>query len=86
MSLATSAHHSSETPVAGLAYFHVHCTAAPYRLYRPQEKDEYVTSIVDDMGRLGLRFDGITYTSDYFPQLKDCGERLIRAGACARLV
>ena len=63
----------------------VHCTADVPLLYRTavplQEKDEYVTSIIDDMRRLGLRFDTITYTSDYFAQLKDCGERLIRAGA-----
>lgn len=29
---------------------------------------------------LGLRFDKITYTSDYFPQLLDMGERLIKVG------
>lgn len=46
-----------------------------------QEKDEYVENIIADMQRLGLPCDAITYTSDYFPQLKDCGERLIRAGA-----
>lgn len=29
---------------------------------------------------LGLRFDKITYTSDYFPQLLEIGEKLIKAG------
>ncbi|PRW45405.1 glutamyl-tRNA synthetase isoform A [Chlorella sorokiniana] len=45
-----------------------------------KEKDEYVENIIADMKRLGLPCDAITYTSDYFPQLKDCGERLIKAG------
>jgi glutamyl-tRNA synthetase len=45
-----------------------------------KERDEYVDSIVEDIGRLGLRYDRITYTSDYFPQLAECAERLIRAG------
>ena len=36
----------------------------------PQEKVEYVESIVVDIRRLGLRFDAITYTSDYFPQMQ----------------
>jgi hypothetical protein len=45
-----------------------------------QEKDEYVENIIADIHRLGLRFEKITYTSDYFPQLKECGERMIKAG------
>ncbi|PSC73885.1 glutamyl-tRNA synthetase [Micractinium conductrix] len=45
-----------------------------------KEKDEYVENIIADIQRLGLRYDKITYTSDYFPQLKECGERLIKAG------
>ncbi|KAI7845298.1 hypothetical protein COHA_001141 [Chlorella ohadii] len=45
-----------------------------------KEKDEYVENIIADMKRLGLPCDAITYTSDYFPQLKECGERLIKAG------
>lgn len=45
-----------------------------------QEKDEFVENIIADIKRLGLRYDRITYTSDYFPQLKECGERLIQAG------
>jgi glutamyl-tRNA synthetase len=39
-----------------------------------------VENIIADIQRLGLRYDRITYTSDYFTQLKECGERLIRAG------
>ncbi|KAL4855849.1 Glutamate--tRNA ligase [Chlorella vulgaris] len=45
-----------------------------------KEKDEYVESIIADIKRLGLRHEPVTYTSDYFPQLKECGERLIKAG------
>lgn len=45
-----------------------------------KEKDEYVDNIVEDIKRLGLRFETITYTSDYFPQLVDLAERLIKAG------
>lgn len=35
----------------------------------PQEKDEYVQNIIEDIATLGLQFDKITYTSDYFPQV-----------------
>jgi hypothetical protein len=45
-----------------------------------QEKDEYVENIIADIHGLGLRFEKITYTSDYFPQLKECGECMIKAG------
>uniref|UniRef100_A0A7S0WYI8 glutamate--tRNA ligase n=1 Tax=Chlamydomonas leiostraca TaxID=1034604 RepID=A0A7S0WYI8_9CHLO len=45
-----------------------------------KEKDEFVENIVKDIQDLGLRYDKITYTSDYFPQLLDMGERLIKAG------
>lgn len=34
-----------------------------------KEKDEYVESIIKDMGTLGLQYKEITYTSDYFPQV-----------------
>jgi glutamyl/glutaminyl-tRNA synthetase len=35
-----------------------------------KEKDEYVESIIKDMGTLGLQYKEITYTSDYFPQVR----------------
>ena len=35
-----------------------------------QEKDEYVEQIIQDIGRLGLQYEKITYTSDYFPQAR----------------
>ena len=34
-----------------------------------QEKDEYVENIIADLDRLGLQYEKITYTSDYFPQV-----------------
>lgn len=46
-----------------------------------QENTEYVDAIIADVERLGLKFRGpITYTSDYFPQMLDLAERLIKAG------
>ena len=45
-----------------------------------KEKDEYVESIVADIKRLGLQFEKITYQSDYFPELFDLAERLIKTG------
>ncbi|BDA45805.1 Glutamate-tRNA ligase, cytoplasmic [Coccomyxa sp. Obi] len=46
-----------------------------------KENTEYVDAIIADVERLGLKFKGpITYTSDYFPQMLDLAERLIRAG------
>lgn len=40
----------------------------------------YVDSIVEDVGRLGAKPEKITYTSDYFDQMLDLAERLIKAG------
>ena len=46
-----------------------------------QESMEYVESIIADVQRLGIEFKPpITYTSDYFPELLDLAERLIKAG------
>ena len=45
-----------------------------------KEKDEYVENIIADIARLGLVFEKITYTSDYFPELVDCAERMIGEG------
>mmetsp|Transcript_4615 Transcript_4615/g.13253 ORF Transcript_4615/g.13253 Transcript_4615/m.13253 type:complete len:1008 (+) Transcript_4615:196-3219(+) len=46
-----------------------------------KEKDEYVENIMADIKTLGLKPDApITYTSDYFPQMQDVTERLIKAG------
>ncbi len=45
-----------------------------------KEKDEFVENILKDIADLGLRYDRLTYTSDYFPQLLELGEKMIRAG------
>lgn len=45
-----------------------------------QEKDEYVENIIADVGALGLRYEKLSYTSDYFPEMLDLAERLIKAG------
>lgn len=45
-----------------------------------QEKDIYVESILEDSKRLGADIDKVTYTSNYFPQMLDLAERLIKAG------
>ena len=42
-----------------------------------KEKQEYVTSIIDDINWLGYNPDKITYTSDYFDQLINFGKKLI---------
>jgi len=46
-----------------------------------QESMEYVESIIADVQRLGIDFkQPITYTSDYFPEMFDLAERLVKAG------
>lgn len=45
-----------------------------------KEKDEFVDNIIQDMKTLGLKFDTITYTSDYFGQLLDLCEKMILEG------
>lgn len=45
-----------------------------------KEKDEFVDSILQDLETLGVKGDVITYTSDYFPQLMEMCEKLIKEG------
>ncbi|XP_024365597.1 glutamate--tRNA ligase, cytoplasmic [Physcomitrium patens] len=45
-----------------------------------KEKDEFVESILHDLETLGVKGDVITYTSDYFPQLMEMCEKLIKEG------
>eukprot|EP00955_Chlamydomonas_euryale_P026903 283396-Chlamydomonas_euryale.AAC.2 len=45
-----------------------------------KEKDEFVENILQDIQDLGLKWDRLTYTSDYFPELLDIGEALIKTG------
>jgi hypothetical protein len=39
-----------------------------------------VENIIADIASLGLRYEKLSYTSDYFPQMLDLAERLIKAG------
>lgn len=43
-----------------------HRNSLPARPPLVQEKDEFTQSIIADMQRLGLRYEGITYTSGAF--------------------
>ncbi|KAK9821493.1 hypothetical protein WJX74_002572 [Apatococcus lobatus] len=45
-----------------------------------KEKDEYVEQILKDVAALGVKYDKLSYTSNFFPQLADCAERLIKLG------
>lgn len=46
-----------------------------------KESTEFRDSIIEDLKTLGVEWDGsISYTSDYFPQLLELGELLIKAG------
>ena len=47
-----------------------------------KESTEFRDSIIEDLKTLGVEWKGgaISYTSDYFPQMLDLGERLIKAG------
>ena len=45
-----------------------------------KEKQEYEDSIVEDMKRLGIKIDHITHTSDYFKEIYESAEKLIKLG------
>ncbi|XP_010687370.1 glutamate--tRNA ligase, cytoplasmic-like [Beta vulgaris subsp. vulgaris] len=45
-----------------------------------KESDEFVQSLLKDIDSLGLVYEVITYTSDYFPRLMEMAEKLIREG------
>lgn len=45
-----------------------------------KESNEFVQSLLKDIDTLGLVYDAITYTFDYFPQLMEMTEKLIREG------
>ena len=45
-----------------------------------QEKDEYVENILQDVASLGVQYERLTYTSDYFPQMQACADKLLQAG------
>nr|GEW58310.1 glutamate--tRNA ligase cytoplasmic [Tanacetum cinerariifolium] len=45
-----------------------------------KESNEYVQNILKDVNLLRLKFEKVTYTSDYFPQLIKMAEKLIQEG------
>ncbi|KAL6552310.1 hypothetical protein OROHE_007674 [Orobanche hederae] len=45
-----------------------------------KESNEFVDNLLKDIGTLGIKYNSVTYTSDYFPQLMDMAAKLIRDG------
>ena len=45
-----------------------------------KEREEFVEAILEDLRRMGVSWDGLSFTSDYFQQLTDMCEEGIRKG------
>lgn len=45
-----------------------------------KESNEFVENLLKDIETLGIKYDAVTYTSDYFPQLMEMAENLICNG------
>ncbi|KAI6695476.1 hypothetical protein NL676_023186 [Syzygium grande] len=45
-----------------------------------KESNEFVDNILKDIETLGVKYDRVTYTSDYFPELMEMAEKVIREG------
>lgn len=45
-----------------------------------KESNEFVDNLLKDIETLGIKYETVTYTSDYFPQLMEMAEKLIRQG------
>ncbi|KAM0951971.1 putative glutamate--tRNA ligase [Dioscorea sansibarensis] len=45
-----------------------------------KESNEFVENVLKDIETLGIKYDDVTYTSDFFPQLLDMAESLIVKG------
>ncbi|MQL41619.1 glutamine--tRNA ligase, partial [Escherichia coli] len=45
-----------------------------------KESNEFVDNLLKDIDTLGIKYEQITYTSDYFPELMEMAENLIRQG------
>jgi len=45
-----------------------------------QEKEEFSENIIQDVAALGITYEKLTHTSDYFPEMMDLAERLIKKG------
>ncbi|KAL6520344.1 hypothetical protein OROMI_032524 [Orobanche minor] len=45
-----------------------------------KESSDFVDNLLKDIQTLGIKYSDVTYTSDYFPQLMEMAEKLIREG------
>lgn len=45
-----------------------------------KESNEFVENLLKDIETLGIKYKTVTYTSDYFPELMETAERLIKEG------
>ncbi|KAJ0800642.1 putative glutamate--tRNA ligase [Helianthus annuus] len=45
-----------------------------------KESNEFVDNLLVDIKTLGINYEKVTYTSDYFPQLMEMAEKLIKEG------
>ncbi|CAM8897235.1 unnamed protein product [Rhodiola kirilowii] len=45
-----------------------------------KESNEFVDNLLIDIETLGIKYETVTFTSDYFPQLMEMAEKLIREG------
>lgn len=45
-----------------------------------KESNEFVENLLKDIETLGIKYEVVTYTSDYFPELMEMAEKLIRQG------
>ncbi|KAK2966190.1 hypothetical protein RJ640_008756 [Escallonia rubra] len=45
-----------------------------------KESSEFVTNLLKDIETLGIKYEKVTYTSDYFPRLMEMAEKLILEG------
>ncbi|KAM0905670.1 hypothetical protein ACQ4PT_017259 [Festuca glaucescens] len=45
-----------------------------------KESNEFVENVLKDIETLGVKYDVVTYTSDYFPKLMEMAESLIKQG------
>ncbi|KVH99452.1 glutamate--tRNA ligase, cytoplasmic [Cynara cardunculus var. scolymus] len=45
-----------------------------------KESSEFVDNLLIDIKTLGINYEKVTYTSDYFPQLMEMAEKLMREG------
>ncbi|KAM5560835.1 hypothetical protein ABKV19_021804 [Rosa sericea] len=45
-----------------------------------KESNEFVDNLLKDIETLGIKYETVTYTSDYFPELMEMAEKLINEG------